>query len=114
MKNHTILAAIAVTLGFAASAQAHAEGANSDTPRIAVSYRDLDLSRPSARETLDHRLSVAVRRVCGGQPDALELAKQRLYRDCSERAWVSVHPQLAAAVGRTNLAQSVELAQDKR
>jgi UrcA family protein len=64
-----------------------------------VSYTDLDLSRPEGATTLQHRVSGAIREVCG-ETDPRDLHKNRLVLQCRRDAQVTSQTQVALAVDR--------------
>lgn len=64
-----------------------------------VSYRDLDLRYIANLNTLNDRVERAVRRVCDFEPrDYLSDS----YKNCANRAWAGVRPQMHMAYLRAN------------
>jgi UrcA family protein len=71
-------------------------------PRVAVSTRDLDLSRTDGAQTLLRRLRQAASEACGGQPSLGDLAAAGAYRTCMtatmDAAVASVHAPVVTAL----------------
>lgn len=70
-----------------------------------VSFADLDLSRASARQTLERRIDLAVAHVCPARPLPNELRKQHTYRTCRTTAWAGARDQLKKIYDGHELAQ---------
>jgi len=88
------LCAIAATIATTALpfmvASAHAAGLPDDpSPRVEVSYADLDLATPKGHAALDRRIARAANQVCEGQPSRDEFAR------CHATALAGAHRQLA-------------------
>lgn len=85
-------------LGAAAGAVSCAQAA--EAPSVTVSYRDLNLSRPTDVRTLYQRLERASAQVCGDMPSenlAQHLAYTRCYESALESAVLEVRsPELLA------------------
>ena len=93
----------AILFGVAAG---HA-AAQADAPlKTTVSYADLDLSRASGREALEHRIEAAVIRVCADQPSPVDLKATRAYRQCRSQAWAGAKQQLAEVYGGARFAEA--------
>lgn len=93
-------AALVVTVAGDAAAQA-------DLPRTAaVSYADLDLSRPGGRQVLEQRIQAAISRVCADQPRPLDLDGTHMYQICRRQAWAGAKRQLAEIYRGAELAQA--------
>jgi UrcA family protein len=106
MKTKLFLAAALVS---ALPATAFAQSAN-ESPRIAVSYRDLDLASEAGRQALETRIRGAVRRVCGRlvSGSVRELADgQRCRRQTSAVA----NSQVRLAIARASLSGAALAAQ---
>lgn len=100
----TIIAIAAATLALLTAGQAAAQ---TDAPmRASVSYADLDLSRPTGREALEHRIDQAVSRVCADEPSLLDLKRTSIYRRCRDEAWAGAKQQLAAVYSGARFAQA--------
>lgn len=63
-----------------------AGAADGETPRITVSYADLDLTGPEGAQTLYRRLRAAAHRVCDAGRDLRVLGERARYRACVEKA----------------------------
>jgi UrcA family protein len=63
--------------------------------KASVSYADLDLSRQSGRTALEHRIDLAVGKVCPGRPLPVEIGRMNAYRACRTQAWDGARQQLA-------------------
>jgi len=101
---NTVIAIAAATLAILAAGQAAAQ---TDAPmKASVSYSDLDLSKPTGREVLEHRIDQAVSKVCAEDPGVLELKRTSLYRKCREEAWAGAKQQLVAVYGGARFAQA--------
>jgi UrcA family protein len=88
--------AIAIAALFVASISAPGAYAQDDAaPTASVSYADLDLSRESGRAALEHRIDLAVGKVCPGRPLPVEISKMNGYRTCRTQAWDGARQQLA-------------------
>lgn len=84
-------------LALAAATQARAEvhqGA------VSVSYADLDLSRAEGRAMLEHRVGLAVRKVCPTPAGPQPLVVADRLRDCQAQARSSAADQLIAVYAR--------------
>lgn len=84
-------------LSLAATTQARAEV--HDGP-VSVSYADLDLSRAEGRATLEHRVGLAVRKVCPTPAGPQPLVVAERLRDCQAQARSSAADQLIAVYAR--------------
>jgi len=85
-----------------------------DTPKAAVSYADLDLSRANGRTVLQHRIKSAVEQVCPGRPGPGELRNLQIGQRCREQAWTNAQRQLAAIYdGRTLAEASIQIGPGK-
>ena len=69
--------------------------AGASVPEVAVSYRDLDLSRPADARVLYARLRKAASEVCQPAPRE-ELARHRAWEQCYSAALESAVNQVAA------------------
>jgi UrcA family protein len=87
-------------LPFAASQPARA----ADGPSVAVSYQDLDLSRPADARVLYQRLQRAAQSVCS-EPASYELARHAAWERC-------VAVTLKDAVARVNSSELVRTADE--
>lgn len=102
--NRVIAIAAAAALGATFAGQAAAQ--SGDTVRVSVSYADLDLSRASGREALEHRIDSAIDRICADEPSPVDLNRTHVYRVCRAQAWAGARQQLAAVYGGATLAQA--------
>ena|SRR5687767_4349935 len=100
--SHSI-AAFGVTLVLTAATAfavtpAHASPATDVEVRTkAVSFGDLDLTRPKGLRVLKRRIADAVVRVC--EPAArMTIAEQQIYRVCAAEAAADAHEQVKRAV----------------
>jgi UrcA family protein len=88
--------AIAIAALLVASISAPGAYAQDSGPlKASVSYADLDLSRQSGRAALEHRIDLAVGKVCPGRPLPVELGKMNDHRACQTQAWDGARRQLA-------------------
>ncbi|MEE4206850.1 MAG: UrcA family protein [Erythrobacter sp.] len=110
MFNRTITIALAAALAGVAAlpAAARAEEPATVTVRIA----DLDLTSEAGRKTLDRRIALAARKVCGGAPDLRNLAGFAAYRNCVDAAHASTQEQVRVALDAAN-ARRVAMIADK-
>ena len=67
--------------------------------RMAVSYADLDLSRPSDRARLRRRIATAIDALCGSHATAESSADAEISR-CRTEARAGAETQLASILGR--------------
>lgn len=84
----------------------HALAQTDEPPRVAVSYADLDLSKPSGRATLEGRVRNAINRVCPGVSLRSEMTKRHAYRVCRKTAWIDARRQLASIYAGSSLAMT--------
>ena len=106
---------IAITAAALVTLTAGAALAQSDTPKAAVSYADLDLSRASGRTVLEHRIEAAVEMVCPGRPGPGELRNLQTGKVCREQAWAGAQRQLAEIYdGRAFAQASIQIGPGKR
>ena len=83
-RNCTLSLMVALSDSWTMFAAAHADRTE-DVPKVAVSYADLDLSKPTDAEVLYRRIQTAGRVVC--QPLASrELMRRALWQTCYESA----------------------------
>jgi UrcA family protein len=81
----------------APATSAAAEGEADRRAREAVSYADLDLATSSGVASLDQRIEIAIRRLCGPSL-ALSLTARFQHRLCRREAGRYVQPQRALAI----------------
>jgi UrcA family protein len=74
-------------------------GARPGTKLQLVSYRDLNLLYPSHQSALNHRVGLAVRRVCSFDNGNIPIMDND-YRVCRDDAWGSARPQITNAINR--------------
>lgn len=84
-------------LALAAASQVRAEVHDS---AVSVSYADLDLSRAEGRAALEHRVGLAVRKVCPAPAGPQQLVVVERLRDCRAQARSSAADQLIAVYAR--------------
>jgi len=84
--------AFATVAGTAASAE--------DAPTAIVTYADLNLSSTAGVAALNHRISVAARRICG-EADIRDLQRQAAVDACRATAVRSAAPQIAKLINPT-------------
>ena len=93
------------------AAAGHAQTLAQSDKRIAVSYSDLNISRPEGAQVLITRMRAAARQVCGPAPDQREFTFYRLYRDCVEdalsRAVVTLNDPLVTELYRSGTSTRV-------
>jgi UrcA family protein len=107
MKTITTLAALlAASL---ATAIAPAAAQQQPVRSVAVSYADLDLRSDAGRATLDHRLRIAIRDVCG-QASSADLAGQNAVADCRRSLGGQVAAQREAAFAAARPGGAIVLA----
>ncbi len=78
-------------------------------PSIALSYADLDLRLPAARQILNRRINAAADAVCGSRYEH-DLVTNMAIRHCIEQARASARPQVELAVARASNATRVATA----
>ena len=106
---------IAITAAALVTLAAGAALAQSDTPKAAVSYADLDLSRASGRTVLEHRIEAAVAMVCPSHMGPGELRNLQTGKACREQAWAGAQRQLAEIYdGRAFAQASIQIGPGKR
>jgi UrcA family protein len=105
MKTMTSLAAL-LAASFAVVAPAAAQ---QPLRSVAVSYADLDLRSDAGRATLDHRLRIAIRDVCGHASPA-DLAGQNAAADCRRSLAGQVAAQREAAFAAVRPGGAIVLA----
>jgi UrcA family protein len=95
-RHFVLVLAAGCALGIAGVGEAHA----AEAPQIAVSYQDLDLSRPADAKLLYRRLQEAASTVCepvSAEELARHLAFKRCYEAALDHAVVQINaPQLLA------------------
>jgi UrcA family protein len=89
------------------AAAAHAQPAPEAAPSQAVSYRDLDLSRPDGQRELMARVHAAAESVCGPAPTATDLARNTAYRSCLKTAESSASAQMLQLIADASRGDSV-------
>jgi UrcA family protein len=92
--NVAALATAAILAGVAGASPAFS--AEPNRPSVSVRVDDLDLSRPADRATLEVRLKVAARRVCGS-PTARQIEDIVARRECFAEVIAQGHTQLESA-----------------
>ena len=100
MKRSVTAITAAAFVAFAAGA--FAQPVSTGGQQVTVFYGDLNLDREPGPQILINRLRAAADRVCGGQPDLLNLERWGVYRTCMtqtmDRAVASVsHPVVTSA-----------------
>lgn len=81
------LAAAAMLIGPSPAAQADPRDViGPAAPSITVSYRELDISKPSGLEVLYSRIQQAARSVCRLGDSRQELSRERIARKCYQTA----------------------------
>ena len=87
---------------------ANAIPAAAETVSIEVPYGDLDLASSTGMATLESRVKVAIKRVCGTpQPDLRDLNDRLDYWRCIKKARAAAAAEIARATGhRAVLARS--------
>ena len=98
----TAAALIATTAGQAFAQPSH----DTDAPRVAVSYGDLNLNSTAGRATMQQRIEAAVTQVCPERPAMLDLSRQSVVRKCRETARGSAERQLASIYSGRNMADA--------
>jgi UrcA family protein len=112
MKTIIAMSAAALIAGVATQAVAQDLG---DARTVAVSYGDLDLTRASGREVLEHRIAGAVDKVCAGRPSSVDLTMLHYYEKCRSEAFAGARQQLAQVYDGRALAQaSIKVGPGKR
>ncbi|MEO1729199.1 MAG: UrcA family protein [Pseudomonadota bacterium] len=84
-----------IALGLAVASPA---GAKNAEVQIAVSYADLNLLTEEGLRALDRRLASAAEKLCGGRPDARNLAAMANFRDCMKTTKNAYEAQRLAAI----------------
>ena len=67
-----------------------------------VRYGDLDLSSDKGRATLERRVAIAVREVCGYATDFHDIAEERRIHRCRNETGAKAREQVASAVTKYN------------
>ena len=93
----------ALALGLAVPAVA-------ETVTVSVPYGDLDLTKPTGRQTLDDRLDRAARKGCGGVVTARVLSEIQAYRSCVDQARADYEEQVQIALSTANARRVATLA----
>ena len=83
----------------ALAALAFATPAIAQPTAITISFADLNLASSAGKATLDRRIAVAVRSICGS-PHNLDLAAVSAARECAIEARASAKSQVSLAVER--------------
>jgi UrcA family protein len=96
MKSVFLNASFAFFIGISSMAHADGVGRTQMSPRIAVSYADLDLSREAGARVMLSRLEGASSSVCGGWPDIRRVDKVMAYRACTHKAMDGAVVQLGS------------------
>ena len=76
------LAAVVLSLPLAAQARTPEEGAS-----VIVQTADLNLASAGDAKVFVRRLNTAAGRVCGSQPDRLDLSAMRIWKACAGEAF---------------------------
>jgi UrcA family protein len=99
-RSHVLTACLSSLLGLAATIATVDSAQAAPAPTVTVSYRDLDLSRPTDVQALYRRLQHAAAEVCGPVPEGelpRYLAWQRCYHIALDSAVLGVRsPELLA------------------
>lgn len=105
MKPVIAIAASAVALAAgSAAAQVTPGQADVQTDSASVSYRDLDVTRSDGRATLERRVEMAIDRVCGDRPLAVEVRRQAQFSECRSQVAAGARQDLAALYSRQGVA----------
>lgn len=82
--------------------------AQAETRSEQVSYSDLDLATPEGQQALEHRISRAIRQVCG--PRAGPLYDYHVRAACRREAKKGTEGQVSVAIARAKSRQDERLA----
>src|SRR5512138_3737028 len=97
MKSITLNASFAFFIALSGIAHADAGARAPISPRLVVSYADLDLSREAGARVMLSRLERAASTVCGGRPDIHIINQLMLYRACTRKAMDGAVAQLGSS-----------------
>ncbi|WP_379923321.1 UrcA family protein [Erythrobacter sp. R86502] len=81
-----------------------------ETKSVAVSYSDLDLTRPDGRVVLEQRLNRAARQACKSGASLRNLAALVSDRACIAKARANYQPQVELALNAANARRVAMLA----
>jgi UrcA family protein len=83
---HRVIKLAFVTIALAAPLAVHAQSFD-QVKTVAVRSNDLDLNRSQDAQVLVRRLHAAAGQTCGPKPNAVELARARLWSACESDAF---------------------------